>query len=358
MLWLKSADNHVHKRSFKGMIEHINLMKSSFLSLVLRQPFTLIVLGLLVGTFFSIFIASKNATTEDKDCVKEYVLTNKNLDCEEYTEKYENLQTLKAATEGLVNQALEDGHADRVSVWVRDLETNQNFGINEQEIYSPGSLLKVPLLLAYYKVAEIKPNIFEVTIEYNSNGEDLNTGEYFKPEKPILNGEIYTVEELLRRAIIDSDNNAALILYSYLAKDYRGLYEKTVIDFHIRIPNDISTINYLTARTYANIFRSLYNASYLNRDSSEKVLEILSETNFNRGLRALVPESITVAHKFGERFVVSKDPNAKQKSQLHDCGIVYKKSSPYSICIMTDGKNFTSLVSVIQDISKLVYENI
>ena len=42
--------------------------------------------------------------------------------------------------------------------------------------------------------------------------------------------------------------------------------------------------------------------------------------------------------------------------QLHDCGIIYYPNNTYLLCIMTRGKDFKQLESVIAGISKTVYE--
>jgi beta-lactamase class A len=93
----------------------------------------------------------------------------------------------------------------------------------------------------------------------------------------------------------------------------------------------------------------LYYSTYLNKDYSEKALELLSNTEFTQGLVAPLPRSVTVAHKFGERAL----PDGT--NQLHDCGIVYYPGHPYLLCIMTKGPDFKDLTQAIQQISSKVY---
>jgi len=81
-------------------------------------------------------------------------------------------------------------------------------------------------------------------------------------------------------------------------------------------------------------------------------LEVLSRTRFKNGIKAGISDQATVASKFGERGLI--DSNAKQ---LHDCGIVYDGNSPYLLCIMTKGTDWERQATVIQEISKLVFEN-
>ena len=80
------------------------------------------------------------------------------------------------------------------------------------------------------------------------------------------------------------------------------------------------------------------------------MLNLLSQSTFNLGIVAGVPQGIVVAHKFGERGF--SDPNIP--NQLHDCGIVYAKK-PYLVCIMTQGQDYNTLAGEIADISKMIY---
>jgi beta-lactamase class A len=105
----------------------------------------------------------------------------------------------------------------------------------------------------------------------------------------------------------------------------------------------------MNIKEYVSLFRVLFNVSYLNKEASEKALELLTRVEFKDGLPAGLPANIVVAHKFGERIV-------NGLSQLHDCGIVYYPSHPYLICIMTRGADFTQLSKHIQEISKITYD--
>jgi len=109
--------------------------------------------------------------------------------------------------------------------------------------------------------------------------------------------------------------------------------------------------DFISVKGYSAFFRFLYNATYLNKEMSEKALEILSTTNFNTGLPAKLPKGILVSHKFGERGYVGT--NLKQ---LHDCGIIYLAGNPYLLCVMTKGDSFEELANVIADISEMVYK--
>ena len=121
----------------------------------------------------------------------------------------------------------------------------------------------------------------------------------------------------------------------------------------LKIDESTPSEDFVSVKTYSSFFRILYTATYLNREMSEKALEMLSRAQFREGIPGKLPQKIKVAHKFGERGFV--DSNIKQ---LHDCGIVYLPNSPYLICIMTKGNDFNKLRQVISEISLIVYNQV
>jgi beta-lactamase class A len=149
--------------------------------------------------------------------------------------------------------------------------------------------------------------------------------------------------------IIYSDNDAAQLLIENIDP---GKLVKIYTDFGIELPDAEPSGTQVDVKTYAGFFRILFNASYLNRDNSEKALKLLSQVEFKDGLVAGVPGNILTAHKFGERI---GDGN---QQQLHDCGIVYYPGHPYLLCVMTRGNSALELEKFIQDTSRLVFEEI
>jgi hypothetical protein len=112
--------------------------------------------------------------------------------------------------------------------------------------------------------------------------------------------------------------------------------------------------NSMTIHGYSGFFRILYNASYLNREMSEKALQLLSLQDFPQGIAGGVPEGIKVAAKFGE--IVPE--NNREDVQLHEFGIVYHPKSHYILGIMTQGGDFATQAELIRDISRMIYSEV
>ncbi len=164
-----------------------------------------------------------------------------------------------------------------IGIYVRNLNNGPWFGINEDEKYSPASLMKVPILITFLKWIESDPNI--LTRKILVNDDENGSTQYFKPAKNLIIGKEYTVKELLEQMIIYSDNSAMNILANIMPIDF---YTKMSHDINIPIPKKDTEENYLSVKEVATFFRILYNSSYLNRDSSEYALGLLSKVTFDK----------------------------------------------------------------------------
>lgn len=258
--------------------------------------------------------------------------------------------------QGLLGEYIDEqkglGNVSVVSLYVRDLNNGPTLGINEQERFAPASLLKLPLLLTYLSLKEeYGPSLFSRTLSYTPPSEEPD--QLIMPEQMIEANTPYTIEELLRRMMIYSDNRAYLSLLDYLHQLFpdRDRLLETYIDLGVIDPEDLQDQT-ISTKLYSSIFTQLFHASYLReRSSSEWALHLMAESTFEDGLRAGVPDLVEVADKFGERY--GFDDGLKQ---LHDCGIVYFPENPYLLCVMTRGQDIEKLKTVIAGISSLVYQ--
>lgn len=281
----------------------------------------------------------------------DYKFINPLLECDSSTiSQDKNLATLRKSLEFIINQDTGTGKISFASIYYRDLNNGPWFGINEKEYFSPASLIKVPVLIAYLKEAESDSSILNKKI-INTKNFDYNQQNITPTLMLELNKE-YTVEDLLNRMIIYSDNAAyELLLDNIDNSKIFNVYKDLDVDIS-KAQNDPNG-NIITVKDYSSFFRILFNASYLNQKMSEKALNILSQTQYSKGLIAGLPTNTSVAHKFGERqFLPSRE------KQLHDCGIVYLTKKPYLLCVMSRSSDFNQAASFIKEVSKTVYNYI
>jgi beta-lactamase class A len=314
-----------------------------------------IVLGQTVGDHFTRLRSNKVAAQAKpvRAGSSDYKLINPLLgyDTAEAT-LFGEYETLESKLQENANTELANHDADKISVYFRDLPRGRWVGINEDIQYSPASLLKVPLMLAYYKLSESQPNLLSQQLKFDRGDGDINTLETVKGSQKIQVGKSYSIDELINYMIMYSDNDALELLYNNISQTDLN---KFFSDFGILIP-DVpgAPQDFISPKTYSLFFRVLYGSTYLSRFDSEKALELLSKVEYKNGLVAGVPSNVYVAHKFGEYGTIGD--NKIIIREFHDCGIVYYPNHPYFLCIMTKGTDFNQLERIVKETSQVVYD--
>ncbi len=309
------------------------------------------IIAFVLGFSFSFLFIDDDSVT----CQSNFKYTSSELDC--FSSDTERLKELESSIFSHVQKMKKDEPSIlRTSVFYRNLKTKRWFGVNERELFTPGSLLKIPLAIAYHKYREINPDVFEESLVFKElpGGVSDNVSQHIQPLDMLVPGKSYVVDDLLARLLIYSDNDAIRPLFEAINPVF---YDKVLKDFDIRLPKDVGIErDFVTVKTYGALFRSLYNASYLNREESENLLATMSQTVFKDGLVAGIPKGVQVAHKFGERSY-QNSTSSQSTLEFHDCGIVYHEVSPYILCVMTEGTNFEKQKEMIKTISKQVYDS-
>ncbi len=305
-----------------------------------------LLVGLFAGLLIDRYIFNQNKIRKTESHKDGYSFTSPLLECFSAKSDAPENYKLQRKIENLITKKIANIEITEASVYFRDLANGPWIGINENEKFTPASLLKVPIMISYYTLAEKDPMILEKKIKVLKDYSN-QTLPNIKPEKMVEPEKEYSTQELINAMIIESDNLAANTLLSNLPED---VLNKTFADLGLNLPTLEKPENYMTVKDYSSFFRVLYNASYLDRNYSEKALKLLSKTKYNEGLIAGLPVNTKVAHKFGERKNIGID-------QLHDCGIIYKENKDYLLCVMTRGNDFNKLSETIKELSKLVYDN-
>ncbi|OGN10353.1 MAG: hypothetical protein A3B91_04600 [Candidatus Yanofskybacteria bacterium RIFCSPHIGHO2_02_FULL_41_29] len=324
----------------------IKISRSSLIILLLA-----VICLFLVLEIFDLHLIRKDEGKFAKDhCEEGYSFINPRFACG-YENKIDKkgYSELKSRLNDFIEEKKDEKKAKIVAVWFRDLEGGPTFGINDREDFIPASLLKLPLVLTFFQLAEDDPQLLKRTIVYSDTTSSV-LNQTFIPQDNLVKGTAYTIEDLIFYAIANSDNMASQLLYEYVKINYKDEPLSQIYrDLGILEPGTDVNMAAVNTKEYGSIFRMLYNVSFLGRDASEKLLSLLSQSDFQDGLSKGVPGYVNIAHKFGERFL---DNGQKQ---LHDCGIIYYPDNPYQLCIMTRGSDFNDLSQIIGEVSKEVY---
>jgi hypothetical protein len=150
--------------------------------------------------------------------------------------------------------------------------------------------------------------------------------------------------------LVDSDNGAKDILGNTVDQK---LQADVYTAIGLTAPGQTSEYQ-ISPKKYAQFFRLLYGATYLNEEDSNTLLSFMSHDTFTKALASGIPASTTISHKWGEH-VISTD-NSVNSLELSDCGAVYDTKHPYIACIMTQGKDEDDLAAAIASSSEVIYQ--
>ncbi len=279
-----------------------------------------------------------------------YEFINPLLECESVNAATVELIPFQDKILQIRNDALKQSEAENVAIYFRDLNNGPWYGVDETRTFTPASLFKLPIAVSIFKAAENGSIDLNTSFTYDHIIDD-EAIQNIAPEQNLELGKTYTVEELVERMLIYSDNISLLLLGDNLKGkvDFDKIYKDIGMNFEGQGSSNVQ----ISTKSFATIYRMLFNASYLSKEHSEQVLKILSQSNEEKGLFEGVPDSVEVAAKFGERAY-----NQGGSKFLHNCGVVYYPKHPYILCIMTEGADSNKLMEVIKQASNTVYEEV
>ncbi len=280
---------------------------------------------------------------------------NKNIEYEKLQEKYPHLSRRilqEYPVDILINfldlrtrlRSEVEPYGDSFGFYFEYLPTGTSIGVNEKTEFHAASLFKVPVVMAYYRQRERLDMDSDPEIEIKEEYLDNEFGTLYRKGA----GHKIKMSEAVRLALEESDNTAAKLIASNVQElDFNDVYGG--VDIELLTDEDGAI---MTAKNYSSVLKSLYFSAVLEKDSSEEILNYLSNSKFNNKLVAGVDPDITVAHKIGD--FIDKETGAKA---YMDCGVVYYPRRPYLLCMVsrTDEETAKSRMSYV---SKIIFDYI
>lgn len=271
---------------------------------------------------------------EDRTTAQLFPLLSPRIFAEGQNDILINFLPLREQIQTIVSQ-----YGDTFGLYFEYLPSGTSIGIHEKEGFYGASLVKVPVVMAYFRQKEVTGlSLDKAMIRLEKRDIDPSFGELWK--KGV--GYQISYEEAVRKALVDSDNTAALVLANRVLQAYfDDVYVGLDIDFTKKDGRII-----ISPKQYASILKALYLSSVLSKDSSSAILTLLTQTKFNDKLPAGVPPGIPVAHKTG---------TYEDKQIYQDCGIVYVPKRPYILCMVSQSTEDEARTRM-SALSKTVYE--
>lgn len=225
------------------------------------------------------------------------------------------------------------------SVYVKDLNSSFEMGLGEKVIFTGASVNKIPILAAlYYKFQKGEINMDTVITLQESDVQDYGTGSI--RYDPV--GSTYTVKTLARLMIEQSDNTAAFLLANYVVGV--NTIQKLIESWGMVQTNmeNNKTSNY----DMAIVFEKIFHEKIANQANTIDMLSLMTNTDFEDRIPALLPKGTTIYHKTGNGAGL-----------VHDVGIVISGKNMYYIGILTsDITNEKDTIELMAKISKTVFD--
>lgn len=317
---------------------------------MLRTSIIYSLFGLIVGAVVTGLFWYHDENREAVTC--KYSLINPTR-CEQ-RERFANpeMTATQADIERLITAKKSEG-VTSVSVSFRDLRNGPSINLNADEPYLAMSLYKLPIMIRYLKDAESNPALLDEKIIAHLSADSIEQN--LPPEQTLVEGQEYTILQLLEKMIRYSDNHSRTALVEHYAQpDHNPEYNivlDTLTEMGIVDAQTYDDVRMVSLRSTASIFRMLYNASYLSLEQSQHALRLLVESTYMTGIGRPIPSSIKVANKFGFADLGGE-------FQLHDCGIIYYPNHPYVLCVMTRGTARLQLETTIAEISRIIFAEV
>ena len=224
---------------------------------------------------------------------------------------------------------------DHFSIYVKQLSTGKEAGINENQRMYAASIMKLPYL--YYVQEKINQGDVQLDTALKYVPEVNEFPGSYKPEgsgslpKKADNKE-YSVKDLITKTAKESDNVAHNILGYYITNksDEPFKQQMTVLSGE----NWDVTDKLASAKMAGQVMESIYNQNGF-------VLESLSKTSYDNQ-RIAKNISVSVAHKIGDADEFK-----------HDTGVVYTES-PFIISIFTKNSDYDTISKIAKDVYEVL----
>ncbi len=265
-----------------------------------------------------------------------------------------SMSALESSVSAAVKQKLADHEANALSIYFYDFRNNTDFGIGEELKFFPHSLLKLPVMLVYFKQAGTNPDLLQKKLVYKGprQGEEPPL---IKPVRTLKPGADYTVQDLIYRMLVYGDDEAFLLLNSELPE---GALDHLYADLSLEY-DPASDDDPMSLKDYAAFFRALYNGTYLNKRMTSRALNYLSQSSFRNGMVAGIPPNIRIASRFGAHIAPAGEKNEpKDLVQLHEVGIIYYPDRPFLLGVSIEGTDLSRLERTVRDLSRSVYHEV
>lgn len=307
----------------------------------MKYLYLLLLLLLIVSVIFNVYFVNQllsKSTTSVIPVSLQYSLLSPRAQTQQINEIILNFTPLRSILREYVNSKTFPIH-----LYFEYLPSGASIGINDSIDSPTASLIKIPTIMAIFKKIERNELFLGKMLTTTEKHIDKSYGDFWKNGA----GTTITLREAIEKTIIESDNTTHNLLYNLLSVDERKeVFEQLDIQLESNSEGDYF---YVTPKSYTSVLKSLYFSTFLKKENSQLILELMTKIQDNTKIPAGLPEPIPIAHKIGVN-------ESKQGDfYYNDCGIIYLPKRPYSLCIMIQTEE-TQAIEAMKEISSFIYK--
>lgn len=208
------------------------------------------------------------------------------------------------------------GYGPRSSLWFADLDSGRLITVAPEERYHPASTLKLPLVVALFEGAQA--GRWSLDDDWAITADDWEDGAGNLLDTPA--GTKFSLRDLARRAIVDSDNIAANALLRRVGYDR---VRASMRQAGAKVASD--SLRSFAVTDLGPVLVQLDKRGQKDPKTWQPLLDWLSHTTMNEWLPAGLPPGFTAYHKWG-----AYDGND------HEAAIVVGPGAHYVLVVYTD----------------------
>lgn len=212
--------------------------------------------------------------------------------------------------------------------YYRNMVTGEELAHNENEEFIPASVIKLPMLMQIFRMAEKgQADLSErIKVKHSDKMPSCGALNSFTDEPEV------DVRTLCNLMITISDNTATNVLIDRYGSDWfnqgfseMGL-EKTRVNRKLfdAEASRRGIQNSITPREIGMLLEQVYNNEFVSKDVSQGIREILFRQQVDHKIPGMLPSKVKVANKTGDDDSIS-----------NDVGIVYGKQ-PFVVCFISN----------------------
>ncbi len=228
-------------------------------------------------------------------------------------------------------------HKGKVAVAVKHLKTGEEFYLNADEAMPTASLIKLPIMVeTYWQVEEKKLKLdtkLTLTKDDKVQGSGILTPNF-------SDGATFPLKDAVRLMIVFSDNTATNMVLDQIglpatnARMEKLGFKNTKINAKVfkpetRIDQEFGKkygLGSTTAKEMVQLLELMDAGKVVSPEACKEMLGHLKACDDKEKIVRFLPTGTVVAHKTGS-------VNASKT----DAGIIYTKSGPVALCVLTDG---------------------